>query len=163
MIRSEHDGHPVVWVCEGGSDDAANVLQMCASCHSVITSGSVEDRAPKQLAAMAHQQMHFGVEFYLRATTKTDNGRRRHAYCYETDSYLRLLRLVGAFTALSPTEGSRFDRWFRWMGRLEYQYFRDLGLGINSWDDHMRWQDEFSGRYSRLGWLMASAEGVLDA
>lgn len=130
--RREFEVHHCIWSCDGGTYDASNLLHICNSCHAVITRGSIEDRFPKNKAALNHQLMYFGLEFFPR--NNPTKGRHTHLSFLEKNPFFKE-ELLGC-DRLAETEKEHIDREIKRMARIEYQYFRDMSLGKWSWEQY---------------------------
>lgn len=68
--RTEFQRHHVIWSCEGGTDEAINLLDICKSCHALLTFGSSADSIPREYAAIGHQMLSFGIAFIDKSGSK---------------------------------------------------------------------------------------------
>lgn len=134
LQKKDFEVHHCIWSRDGGPDTPSNLLAICNSCHAVITRGSVEDRFPKNQAALYHQIMYFGVNLFQDATT----GRNTYGAALFAKQHPPLVEPLESFAQATPEQRDVADRQLKAESRIRYQYYRDLGLGKWSWSDHER-------------------------
>lgn len=71
----QFENHHVIWKSDGGSDDSVNLLQICKSCHALLTFGGKKDSKPREYACIYYQLALYGVNFLLKATLWTKEER----------------------------------------------------------------------------------------
>lgn len=118
----------------GGPNDARNLLRICQSCHVVLTSGGTEDRLSRGRAALWHQMAHFGVYFL----PSVDSRGGRHPDVSFHTRFPQFSQILERYQKCSEEEQQEENRLLMEFGRVEYQYYRDLGLGKWTWDDFER-------------------------
>lgn len=123
--------HHCIWTMEGGTDDYENLLQVCRTCHAILSFGNVEDAEPKDKAAYYHQLMYFGLDFFPRhnATRKGHENRNYYTFWPHAEYIKNCIDNSDAELQKQASDMLKQD------ARLKYQYFRDLGLGIWSWQE----------------------------
>lgn len=143
LEKRDFEVHHCLWSCDGGPDSPSNLLAICNSCHAVITRGSVEDRLPKNQAALHHQIMYFGVSLFQDAIA---GGNSRGATPF-VEQFPSIAKLLESLAQAAPEQRSAADEQLKAESRIRYQYYRDLGLGKWSWADHERL---FLSRFTEL-------------
>lgn len=63
----EFERHHVIWRKDGGSNDPVNLLDICKTCHAIITRGCIEDRIPRETACFSLMLSRFGLTFLLKS------------------------------------------------------------------------------------------------
>lgn len=119
---------------DGGPNDTKNLLQICHSCHVVLTSGGLEDRHSKGLAALWHQIAHFGVNFL----PSSDSRGGRHPNVSFHTLYPKASQVLDQYQKCGEEEQREENQILMKYARVEYQYYRDLGLGKWSWSEFER-------------------------
>jgi hypothetical protein len=66
--RKHFEKHHVIWKnnVDGGSNDPVNLLNICKTCHAILTFGESES-GWYDMACVAYQQMVYGLNFELKA------------------------------------------------------------------------------------------------
>ena len=132
--KQQFHTHHCIESRDGGSNDSRNLLRICQSCHVVLTSGSFEDRLSRGRAAWWHQIAHFGIGFLPSADSR---GGRHPDVSFHT-LYPQFRQVLEHYKKCSAEEQQEENRRLMEFGRVEYQYFRDLGLGKRSWSEFER-------------------------
>lgn len=134
LQKKDFEVHHCIWSRDGGPDTPSNLLAICNSCHAVITRGSIEDRFPKNQAALHHQIMYFGVSLFQDAQI-SKNARGATPF---TEQHPSIAKLLESFAKETTEQRNAADQRLKTESRIRYQYHRDLGLGKWSWSDHER-------------------------
>ena len=129
--KSQFDIHHCIASAGGGTNDPRNLLRICRSCHVVLTAGSIEDRIPKERAAFWHQVAHFGFDFF--PPLNSHGGRHPDVSFHE--QFRRLSYALALYAKCHKDEQQIVNQRLMQIARVEYQYFRDLGLGKWPWKD----------------------------
>lgn len=134
--KSYFEGHHVIAKRDGGRNGYENVLDICKTCHQIITYGCIEDSLYMERAAFYHQLMYFGYEGSL-----GESFLNKHYYhsglelsTFEENFFQRII-----FSFLSPEdEQETLQKKARNSGKFFYQYYRDIALGLRSYKAEMR-------------------------
>ena len=132
--KQQFDIHHCIESQDGGPNNARNLLRICRSCHVVLTSGSLEDRHPKGLAALWHQIAHFGID----SLPSSDSCGGRHPDVSFHTLYPKASIVLNQYQKCSEVEQRAENKLLMKHARVEYQYYRDLGLGKWTWKEYER-------------------------
>lgn len=127
--KREFEIHHCIAATHGGPDTPSNLLYICNSCHALITRGSIEDRVPKEKAALNHQLMHFGIRLFQDALARP-NKRTGNSFLDQNHFAPKIMEHL---SQASPEMIANVDIKIKQSARVEYQYLRDIGLGKWSW------------------------------
>lgn len=116
--------HHVVWRVDGGTDDPVNLLDICCTCHAIITKGNKEDRLPRSTACFYHQLGEYGLTFLLKSGCKYFDEYRPEDY--------------------EPMTAGEADEASRRVGRIGYRIYINVIHGQVDWDD--RWYKKVDGK-----------------
>lgn len=137
--KSSFQAHHCIWSMDGGTYDYFNMLMVCNTCHVILTSGNDEDRIPKDLAAFNHQLMYFGFGFFPLNNPAKGKHMDRNFLIFNPD----IKRMIDLYESSNDTQKRDMNDLIQTVGRIKYQYFRDMGLGKWPWD-------EFAKRLNKL-------------
>lgn len=132
--KQQFDIHHCIASSDGGPNDYRNLLRICRSCHVVLSAGSIENKFPKAQAAFWHQIAYFGFDFFPSLNSR---GGRHPDVSFHTHSP-KISELLGHYQSCKAEEQHHINQSLMEYGRLEYQYFRDLGLEKWSWAEFRR-------------------------
>jgi hypothetical protein len=132
LQKREFEIHHCIAATHGGPDTSSNLLSICNSCHAIMNHGSIEDRAPKNLAALSHQLMYFGVKLYQDACAYP-NKRTKANFVERSKAGLELSK---SLSEVSPEELEQTNKHILAEARIEYQLHRDIGLGKWPWSEY---------------------------
>jgi len=114
---------------DGGTYDYFNLLKICNSCHAITIRGSSEDRVATLAAAMFHQLMIFGKDFFPRNPPR--RGKHQHVNFLEKQGFQNI---IDAMDELEDELGIEFEKYLKWASRLNYQLFRNVSNGLWAWE-----------------------------
>lgn len=134
--KQNFENHHCIWSCEGGTDEQKNLLRLCCSCHAILTSGCIDESLPKDSAAYFHQIMVFGIDFFF----QPGSSRRRHTGRSYFENSPESLQALNRFSLMSKENQRTQNQHVKTIGRLGYQYYRDIGSEHWAWYDHTNMQ-----------------------
>lgn len=136
--RREYDRHHVIWRCDGGTNDPVNLLDICKTCHAVLTYGNSDDARQRDLACLYYQWAQFGLAFAEKSGLCSETYAERYPedWAYFKPDNLR--------NSLNAEELQGIDAHIRDWTRWQYLY-KLAGIGVLDpiWND-----DDFDSNYN---------------
>lgn len=132
--RKKFEGHHCIPALEGGSDDDVNILNICQTCHSIITSGHHEDSFNIYIASVFHQIMLYGIDFYK--MNPYNNKRHKNdieeyvKIFYETRPFIKKALRYYNDEDINDVEKEKINSNLKDDGKYLYKYHRGLVMGF---------------------------------
>jgi hypothetical protein len=121
--KREFENHHCVPSSEGGSDDYVNILNICNSCHSLITNGCYEDKYPRYLTAIYHQSYFYGIDFY-KMNPENNQRFKKDMGLYKHRPFIK--KIINDYEKLTEEEQNKFNEKAKQTSLYYYKYYRSI-------------------------------------
>lgn len=135
-MKKGFDRHHVAPRVDGGSDCKENLIDICKTCHIIITRGSEEDSVKLQLACMGYQLAKYGNGFFVKRYKDGSLNKR-------DDGFGQVVQ-----------EAIEKDQWCEFFKNGDEELVRQLGaiMYVHEVSDYLDLGEKLEGKYYARVW-----------